>query len=119
MSGGFDSTVAAYQIMRRGLMAHFCFFNLGGRAHELGVMEVAHFIWKKYGSSQRVLFVSVPFEEVVGEILGKVDNSHMGVVLKRMMLRAASQIADRLHIDALVTGEAISQVSSQTLPNLS
>ncbi|RMQ42211.1 tRNA sulfurtransferase [Pseudomonas cichorii] len=119
MSGGFDSTVAAYQIMRRGLMAHFCFFNLGGRAHELGVMEVAHFIWKKYGSSQRVLFVSVPFEEVLGEILQKVDNSHMGVVLKRMMLRAASSVADRLEIDVLVTGEAISQVSSQTLPNLS
>lgn len=119
MSGGFDSTVAAYQIMRRGLMAHFCFFNLGGRAHELGVMEVAHFIWKKYGSSQRVLFISVPFEEVLGEILQKVDNSHMGVVLKRMMLRAASSIADRLEIDVLVTGEAISQVASQTLPNLS
>ncbi|OCR25573.1 tRNA s(4)U8 sulfurtransferase [Pseudomonas syringae] len=119
MSGGFDSTVAAYQVMRRGLMAHFCFFNLGGRAHELGVMEVAHFIWKKYGSSQRVLFVSVPFEEVLGEILQKVDNSHMGVVLKRMMLRAASSIADRLEIGVLVTGEAISQVASQTLPNLS
>ncbi|MGV8919392.1 MAG: tRNA uracil 4-sulfurtransferase ThiI [Pseudomonas sp.] len=119
MSGGFDSTVAAYQIMRRGLMSHFCFFNLGGRAHELGVMEVAHFLWKKYGSSQRVLFVSVPFEEVLGEILEKVDNSHMGVVLKRMMLRAATNIAGRLDIDVLVTGEAISQVSSQTLPNLS
>jgi thiamine biosynthesis protein ThiI len=119
MSGGFDSTVAAYQMMRRGMMSHFCFFNLGGRAHELGVMEVAHFLWKKYGSSQRVLFVSVPFEEVLGEILGKVDNSHMGVVLKRMMLRAATVVADRLEIDALVTGEAISQVSSQTLPNLS
>ncbi len=118
MSGGFDSTVAAYQMMRRGLMTHFCFFNLGGRAHELGVMEVAHFLWKKYGSSQRVLFVSVPFEEVVGEILGKVGNSYMGVTLKRMMLRAATRIADRLEIDALVTGEAISQVSSQTLPNL-
>lgn len=119
MSGGFDSTVAAYQMMRRGLMTHFCFFNLGGRAHELGVMEVAHFLWKKYGSSQRVLFISIPFEEVVGELLGKVDNSHMGVILKRMMLRAASRMADRLQIDALVTGEAISQVSSQTLPNLS
>jgi len=118
MSGGFDSTVAAYQMMRRGLMTHFCFFNLGGRAHELGVMEVAHYLWKKYGSSQRVLFVSVPFEEVVGEILGKVDNSYMGVTLKRMMLRAASRVAERLEIDALVTGEAISQVSSQTLPNL-
>ncbi|GAB3471159.1 tRNA uracil 4-sulfurtransferase ThiI [Azotobacter salinestris] len=119
MSGGFDSTVAAFQMMRRGLLSHFCFFNLGGRAHELGVMEVAHYLWQKYGSSQRVLFVSVPFEEVVGEILGKVDNSQMGVVLKRMMLRAATRIAERLKIDALVTGEAISQVSSQTLPNLS
>lgn len=82
-------------------------------------MEVAHYLWKKYGSSHRVLFISVPFEEVVGEILQKVDNSQMGVVLKRMMLRASTEIAERLHIDALVTGEAISQVSSQTLPNLS
>ena len=48
MSGGFDSTVAAYQMMRRGLLTHFCFFNLGGRAHELGVKEVAHYLWKKY-----------------------------------------------------------------------
>jgi len=81
-------------------------------------MEVAHYLWKKYGSSQRVLFISVPFEEVVGELLGKVANSYMGVTLKRMMLRAAANIADRLQVDALVTGEAISQVSSQTLPNL-
>jgi thiamine biosynthesis protein ThiI len=118
MSGGFDSTVAAYQMMRRGLVTHFCFFNLGGRAHELGVMEVAHYLWQKFGSSQRVLFISVPFEEVLGEILGKVDNSQMGVILKRMMLRASTRMAERLQIDALVTGEAISQVSSQTLPNL-
>jgi thiamine biosynthesis protein ThiI len=118
MSGGFDSTVAAYQMMRRGLLSHFCFFNLGGRAHELGVMEVAHYLWAKYGSSHRVLFISVPFEQVLGEILTKVDNAHMGVILKRMMLRAASALADRLSIDALVTGEAISQVSSQTLTNL-
>ncbi|VFT28930.1 tRNA s(4)U8 sulfurtransferase [Pseudomonas aeruginosa] len=116
MSGGFDSTVAAYQMMRRGMISHFVFFNLGGRAHELGVMEVAHYLWEKYGRSQRVLFVSVPFEEVVGEILTKVDDSYMGVTLKRMMLRAASRVAERLELDALVTGEAISQVSSQTLP---
>ncbi|EQM66509.1 tRNA uracil 4-sulfurtransferase ThiI [Pseudomonas tohonis] len=119
MSGGFDSTVAAYQMMRRGLMAHFCFFNLGGRAHELGVMEVAHYLWEKFGRSQRVLFISVPFEEVLAEILGKVDNSQMGVILKRMMLRVSTRMAEQLRIEALVTGEAISQVSSQTLPNLS
>lgn len=118
MSGGFDSTVAAYQMMRRGLVTHFCFFNLGGRAHELGVMEVAHYLWQKFGRSQRVLFISVPFEEVVAEILGKVDNAQMGVILKRMMLRAATRMADELSLEALVTGEAVSQVSSQTLTNL-
>lgn len=118
MSGGFDSTVAAYQMMRRGLLTHFCFFNLGGRAHELGVKEVAHYLWKKYGSSHRVLFISVPFEEVLGDILENVDNGHMGVVLKRMMFKAAEQVADQLELDTLVTGEAISQVSSQTLTNL-
>jgi len=118
MSGGYDSSVAAYQMMRRGLLPHFCFFNLGGRAHELGVMEVAHFLWSKYASSQRVMFLSVPFEEVVGEILTNVDNSQMGVILKRMMLRAATKLAKRFELTALVTGEAISQVSSQTLTNL-
>lgn len=119
MSGGYDSTVAAFRMMRRGLLTHFCFFNLGGRAHELGVMEVAHYLWYKFGRSHRVRFISVPFEEVVGEILTKVDDRLMGVVLKRMMLRAASHFAEQLRADALVTGEAISQVSSQTLPNLS
>ena len=118
MSGGFDSSVAAYQMMRRGLMTHFCFFNLGGRAHELGVKEVAQYLWKKYGSSHRVLFISVPFEEVLGDILEHVDDSHMGVVLKRMMLKAADAIAEDLQLDTLVTGEAISQVASQTLTNL-
>jgi len=118
MSGGFDSTVAAYQMIRRGVLSHFVFFNLGGRAHELGVMEVAHYLWNRYGRSHRVLFISVPFEQVLGEILSQVDDRHMGVVLKRMMLRAASQIAERLRIDAMVTGEAVSQVSSQTIANL-
>ncbi|NLD15305.1 MAG: tRNA 4-thiouridine(8) synthase ThiI [Gammaproteobacteria bacterium] len=119
MSGGFDSTVAAYQLMRRGLLTHFCFFNLGGRAHELGVMEVAHYLWEKFGRSHRVLFISVPFEQVLADILENVDNSQMGVILKRQMLRAAEKVADNLHLDVLATGEAVSQVSSQTLINLS
>lgn len=118
VSGGFDSTIASYMLMRRGMKTHFCFFNLGGREHELSVKEVAFYLWNKYGSSHRVKFISVPFEEVVAEILEKIGPANMGVVLKRMMLRAAEKVADRGGLDALVTGEAISQVSSQTLPNL-
>lgn len=118
MSGGFDSTVASYLLMRRGLRTHFCFFNLGGRAHAQGVREVAHFLWEKYGASHSVKFISVPFEGVVAEILTRVDDSQMGVVLKRMMLRAATVVAGAWGVEALVTGESVAQVSSQTLPNL-
>ena len=118
ISGGFDSSVSSYLCVKRGLQTHYCFFNLGGKAHELAVKEVALYLWMKYHSSHRVKFISVPFEGVVEEILNKVDNSQMGVILKRMMLRAAEQIAAGLHIEALVTGESVAQVSSQTLPNL-
>ncbi len=118
MSGGFDSTVASYLMLRRGLRTHFCFFNLGGRAHALGVREVAHYLWERFASSHSVTFVTVPFEGVVAEILAQIEDSLMGVVLKRMMLRAAAAVAGALGVDALVTGESIAQVSSQTLPNL-
>lgn len=118
ISGGFDSAVASYMSIRRGLTTHFCFFNLGGREHEVAVKEVALYLWMRYASSHPVKFVTVPFEHVVGEIIEKVDNSQMGVVLKRMMLRAAEAVAGELQISALVTGEAVAQVSSQTLPNL-
>ena len=118
ISGGFDSAVSSYLAIRRGLKTHFCFFNLGGLEHEIAVKEVALYLWMRYGSSHPVKFISVPFEAVVGEIISKIDNAQMGVVLKRMMLRAASRIAENLQLDALVTGEAVAQVSSQTLPNL-
>jgi len=118
ISGGFDSGVSSYMLMRRGFRVHYCFFNLGGAAHEIGVRQVAHYLWKRYGSSHRVRFVAINFEPVVGEILEKVDDGQMGVVLKRMMVRAASKVAERYGVQALVTGEALGQVSSQTLTNL-
>ncbi|RBW47716.1 tRNA 4-thiouridine(8) synthase ThiI [Psychromonas sp. B3M02] len=119
ISGGFDSGVSSYKLLKRGSRVHYCFFNLGGAAHEIGVKQVAYHLWERFGASHRVKFVSVPFEPVVAEILEKVDNGQMGVVLKRMMMRAASKVADNLAIEGLVTGEALGQVSSQTLRNLS
>ena len=107
ISGGFDSGVSSYMLMRRGC-----------RVHEIGVRQVAHYLWNRFGSSHRVRFVAINFEPVVGEILEKVDDGQMGVVLKRMMVRAASKVAERYGVQALVTGEALGQVSSQTLTNL-
>ena len=118
ISGGFDSAVSSFRFIKRGSRVHFCFFNLGGDAHETGVREMAHYLWQTYGSSHRVKFVAIPFDEVVTDILEHVDNSHMGVILKRVMMRAADKVADKLNIEALVTGEALGQVSSQTATNL-
>lgn len=118
MSGGFDSTVASYLTMKRGIKTHFIFFNLGGIAHEIGVKQVAYYLWNKFGSSHRVSFISVPFDDVVTEIFKSVSQPYMGVMLKRLMLKASEKIADDMGVDALVTGESVAQVSSQTLRNL-
>ncbi|SHI11559.1 tRNA uracil 4-sulfurtransferase ThiI [Ferrimonas marina] len=118
ISGGFDSGVSSFQTIKRGARTHYCFFNLGGAEHEKGVKEVAYYLWSRYGNSHKVRFLSVPFEPVVEEILEKVDKGQMGVILKRMMMKVAGELAERFAIPALVTGEAMGQVSSQTLTNL-
>lgn len=118
MSGGFDSSVASFEFIRRGARTHFCFFNLGGDAHEVAVRQISHYLWKRYSASHPIKFVSVDFAPIVEDILTNCDNGLMGVVLKRQMLRAASRVARYLKAQALVTGEAIGQVSSQTLSNL-
>ncbi|WP_426359904.1 tRNA uracil 4-sulfurtransferase ThiI [Pseudocolwellia sp. HL-MZ19] len=118
MSGGFDSAVASYQMIKKGARTHYCFFNLGGSAHEIGVKQVSYYLWNKFGASHKVKFFAIDFEPVVAEILEKVENGQMGVILKRMMMRAAEKVAARAKIQALVTGEALGQVSSQTLTNL-
>ena len=118
MSGGFDSTVASYLTMKRGIKTHFVFFNLGGNAHEIGVKQVALYLWSKFGSSHKVKFISVPFDDVLEEIFRSTPPTYMGVTLKRLMLKASEKIADEMEIDALLTGESVAQVSSQTLRNL-
>ncbi|MBW4934739.1 tRNA uracil 4-sulfurtransferase ThiI [Marinobacter sp. F4206] len=118
ISGGYDSSVAAYLMMRRGLRNHFLFFNLGGTAHEVGVRQVVHYLWDRYGASHHAKFISVPFDGVVAEIMRSVNHRHWGVVLKRQMLKAAAEIAKKNNAVGLVTGDAVAQVSSQTLSNL-
>ena len=98
-------------------------FPIGSQGSILSLMSggfdsTVAYLWNKFGSSHRVQFISVPFDDVVTEIFKSVSEPYMGVMLKRLMLIASEKIADTMKIDALVTGESVAQVSSQTLRNL-
>ncbi|MGP1930288.1 MAG: tRNA uracil 4-sulfurtransferase ThiI [Arsenophonus sp. ET-YP4-MAG3] len=118
ISGGFDSSVSSYMLIRRGCRVHYCFFNLSGTSHDINVKQICYHLWYRFGRSHKVRFIIIDFIPIIKEIIEKIDDNQMGVILKRMMIRVASKIAEHYNIEALVTGEALGQVSSQTLTNL-
>ena len=119
ISGGFDSPVASWRLLRRGVSIDYVFCNLGGRQHELETLTIAKCLADRWQVGTRPRFHAIDFDGVSREIQAKVATRFWQVVLKRMMLRAAEAVADSWDAGAIVTGEAIGQVSSQTLQNLS
>ena len=119
LSGGFDSAVASWQLLRRGVAQDYVFCNLGGIAHELGVLRVAKVLADNWHYGQRPKLLSVDFEAVAAELRARTTKRYWQVLLKRLMLRAADHIARQRRASAIITGEAVGQVSSQTLQNLS
>ncbi|WP_018947885.1 tRNA uracil 4-sulfurtransferase ThiI [Thioalkalivibrio sp. AKL17] len=118
LSGGFDSAVAAWYMMRRGTTADFVFCNLGGATHEAMVAAIARRLAGDWAHGTRPRLYVVNFEAVVEDLRANVPGDMWQIVLKRLMYRAAEAVAARSGAEALVTGEALSQVSSQTLSNL-
>jgi thiamine biosynthesis protein ThiI len=118
LSGGFDSAVAAWQLLRRGVRLDYLFCNLGGRAHQLGTLRVARVLAERWSYGGRPQLHAVDFDAVAAEIRARTRTRYWQVILKRQMLRAGELVARERQADALVTGEAVGQVSSQTLPNL-
>ncbi len=119
LSGGFDSPVASWRMLRRGVALDYVFCNLGGRTHQLETLTIAKKIADRWQCGTRPRFHAVDFDPVSREIQDKVTMRYWQIILKRMMLRAAEAVAGRYDALAIVTGEAIGQVSSQTLQNLS
>jgi thiamine biosynthesis protein ThiI len=118
VSGGFDSAVAAWQIQKRGVALDYVFCNLGGRTHQLGALRVMKHIADEWSYGTRPRFHAIEFEDVAQELQRNCTMRYWQVVLKRLMLRAATAVAAEREAAAIVTGEAIGQVSSQTLQNL-
>ena len=118
LSGGIDSPVAAYRLMRRGcsvLLVHFHSYPILSRASQEKVRELAAILT---AYQQRTRLVLVPFGEVQQKVLLAIAPDLRVVMYRRLMMRIAEKLARRWHARALVTGEVIGQVASQTLDNL-
>jgi thiamine biosynthesis protein ThiI len=118
LSGGIDSPVAAYRMMRRGctvLFVHFHSYPILSRASQDKVREIVALLTRYQLRSRLAL---VPFGELQQKVVLAVRPELRVVVYRRLMLRIAERLARRWHARALVTGEVIGQVASQTLENM-
>lgn len=117
LSGGIDSPVASFLAMKRGaevVLVHF--FN--STIHSQSVRKKIHDIAEKLSEIHRVKLYMVPFRNVQMEIIRCIPSNYRMVIYRRSMMRMASIIAEREKAKAIVTGDSLGQVASQTLQNL-
>ncbi|MGM0575877.1 MAG: tRNA sulfurtransferase [Myxococcota bacterium] len=117
VSGGFDSPVAAWMMMRRGSPVDFLHFKLECSVSEHALV-VAHALYERWARGTAPLFWMVDFQPIRQALLDHVESRLRQVVLKQLMIATADALAERLGVHALVTGEAVGQVSSQTVSHL-
>jgi thiamine biosynthesis protein ThiI len=118
LSGGFDSAVAAWLMLKRGVALDYVFLNLAGDAYERAVVSVAKVLADAWSYGDRPRIHVVDFAGALDAIKRGVQPKYWQIVLKRLMYRAAEAVAREIGADAIVTGESVGQVSSQTLGNL-
>ena len=118
LSGGIDSPVACYRLMKRGcrvIPVHFHSYPILSRASQEKVRELAA-VLTRYQQFTRLYMVA--FGEIQQQVMLSVPPPLRVVIYRRLMLRIAQGIAETSHAGALVTGEVIGQVASQTLENM-
>lgn len=118
LSGGIDSPAAAYTTLKRGTRALFVHFHSAPYTSDASVRkveEIVRHINRHQGASTLHL---VPFGDCQREIVSRCPEALRVVLYRRMMLRVAARIARRERCLALVTGESLNQVASQTLENM-
>lgn len=118
LSGGIDSIVAGYLTMKRGVKLDFIYFeslphtSLEARKKVISLAKIL----KKFGNTGK-LYV-IPFTEIQESIYKELDPTYMITIMRRMMYRIAERVAKYTNSNAIINGESIGQVASQTLTSI-
>lgn len=116
-SGGIDSPVAAWMMMRRGCPVDFLHLMMDCAAADQA-LAVAHSLSMRWSGGTEPRLHVIDFQPIKEALRDRVDPRMRQVVLKRLMLDAAERVARRLEIPMLITGDSLGQVSSQTAAHL-
>ncbi len=118
LSGGIDSPVAGYMMAKRGLelaVVHFESYPFTSQESLEKVVELAR---KLSGWCGRITVSAVPFARVQTEIRDRCQQDYSTILTRRMMMRVAQMVAQRQDCGALITGESLGQVASQTMESI-
>ena len=119
LSGGYDSAVAAYHMMKRGAHLSFAhFYGTGARPGESSLHIASELVRRLVPYQFHAKLYRVPFEAIQREIVRYAPEDYRVLLYRRMMLRIAQALAKGARSLALVTGDSLGQVASQTLRNL-
>lgn len=115
ISGGIDSPVAAWSMAKRGLELTAIHFASPPYTSERAEQKVVDLLTRVSEYAGRMNMFTVPFARVQEEIMAKCPEDLFTIIMRRFMMRVSERIARREHCSALITGESLGQVASQTL----
>lgn len=118
LSGGIDSPVATYLLMKRGVEVSCIHFSSPPYTNQGVIIKLQDLLSKLNIYQPKINLYIVPFTKIQEKIYEVSKEGYPITIMRRMMYRLASKLANRLHINALATGESIGQVASQTLESL-
>ena len=118
LSGGLDSPVAGYRMMRRGMRVDACYFHAHPYTSDEAREKVETLARIISGYGVRLHVNIVPFTEVQMEIRRKAPERYSTLMLRLCMVKCANLLAERIGADCIITGESLGQVASQTVQNM-
>ena len=118
LSGGIDSPVAGYLMARRGVALNCVYYHSHPYTSERAKDKVKELAKILASYTEQVNLYIVPFTEIQMDIIEKCREDELTILMRRFMMRIACELAKKLDIDSVATGESIGQVASQTMEGL-